>query len=70
MAFKLSWSRPAEVAYPITWHSFDAKNPKSHNNSTTTYEIRDVTPDRFDEVYHLMSTVYLRDEPLNQYLGE
>lgn len=68
MAFKLSWKRPSNVPYPITWHTFEAKDPKSAG--TAVYEIRDVTFDRFDEVYHLMSTVYLRDEPMNQYLGK
>lgn len=31
------------------------------------YEIRDLTPDRFDEAFHLMSTDYLHNEPMNQY---
>lgn len=67
MPMKYSWTRPSNVPYPITWSTFQAKDLNS--DDLVEYEIRDLTPDRFDEAFHLMTTDYLRNEPMNQFLG-
>lgn len=67
LVLKLSWSRPENVPYPVTWSTFRAKDFDS--DELVEYEIRDVTPDKFEEVFHLMSTDYMLNEPLNQYFG-
>lgn len=67
-ASKLSWARPAGIEYPKTWNTFKAKRLDS--NELVEYQIRDLTADRFDEAFHLISTDYLRNKPMNQALSK
>ena len=67
LALTLSWSRPADAPYPVTWSTFKAKDCDS--DDLVEYEIRDVTSEHFEEAFHLMATDYMLNEPMNQYFG-
>lgn len=62
-ALKLSWTRPADIPYPMTWTTFKAKDVDT--DDLVDYEIRDLTMDRFDESFDILTNDYLRNEPMN-----
>lgn len=47
----------------MTWSTFKAKDIDTAD--LVDYEIRDLTMDRFDESFHILTTDYLRNEPMN-----
>ncbi|GAB0087123.1 hypothetical protein DMENIID0001_014000 [Sergentomyia squamirostris] len=54
------WSRSENLKFPQTWYTFEAKDPDTGN--IVTYRVEDLTEDRFEEVEHLMETIFNRDE--------
>lgn len=67
-AIKLSWCRPASVPYPITWSTFVGKDLDKGDNMVE-YEIRDLTPDKFDDAFQLMANDFLKNEPIHNFFG-
>lgn len=53
--------RPANIRFPQVWHTFKAKDL---NGTIIDYEIRDLSPEHFDEAVQLMKVNYLPDEPM------
>lgn len=64
---KFNWKRDPQLPFPKTWFTFEAKDLE--NDKLVKYSIRDLTEDRFEEAFHLMSTDYLRNEPMNAFFG-
>ncbi|GAB0087121.1 hypothetical protein DMENIID0001_013980 [Sergentomyia squamirostris] len=54
------WSRSENLKFPQIWYTFEAKDPDTGN--IVTYRVEDLTEDRFEEVEHLMKTIFIRDE--------
>lgn len=51
------FKRPENLPYPKVWHTFKAKDGSS-------YEIKDLPAEQFEEAVQLMTQNYLTDEPL------
>lgn len=62
-----TWKRPDHIAFPQTWHTFQAKDPTS--SRLVNYRVQDLPPERVDDAIQHMCTHFLRDEPICRSLG-
>lgn len=56
-----SWTRPANVPYPKIWKRIEVK---SKNGQTYKVKIEDATPDRYEEIFDFMISIYDNHEPI------
>lgn len=66
---QLQWTRPDNVASPVVWRTFEAKESKD-SDKLVKYIIQDLPEGRFDDAISHMTEYFLVDHPFNQTTGK
>lgn len=64
----LRWKRPETSEYPKTWLVFKAKDIDS--DELVEYRIEDLPESRFHEGVQFMASIFCKNAPLHEALGE
>ncbi|XP_053692412.1 uncharacterized protein LOC128740866 [Sabethes cyaneus] len=65
----MAWTRPSQPAIPVVWHTFQAKDGEGSDGRIVTYQVQDLTEDRYEDLVKHFLNHFMEEEPMTVSMG-